>query len=322
MLATKKDGFLWIGDPHVCSRKVGRRKDDYLASVLEKLSVCATLSNERNLQAVCLGDLFHRSDDNNLKMLNMLMRVLKEFSTPMLVLEGNHDKELTSLSDSDALMLLQQAGVVKVCSSMEVLPFEIAGTHVSLWMVPDGTDIPDAVLGDDVNIMVTHHDLAIGSSYPGALPLKEIDGVAFVVNGHMHDTKKPVKVGATWWHNPGNLEPLSIDLESHVPKAWVWTPDMPYDHLEGVLLPHGLDLFDRTGVQVEAGDAENAVEQLVGGQGSAFAELLASDNAMDAAITDEAAILKEDLEEVLASSGATPAAAMLLRHLAGQLSAT
>ncbi len=313
-------GLLFIGDPHVSSKRIGRRKDDYLKSVLDKLRECAQLCHERKLVPVILGDLFHRNDDNNLSMLNALMRVLKGFPMRPLVLEGNHDKEQTTLSDADALTTLALANVVDVLSdSGEYRDFRLGSESVRLWAFPHGGEIPARVESFEGRALaVTHHDLAFGSAYPGSQPLKEIEGVELVVNGHMHDTKPAVQVGSTWWHNPGNIEPLSVDLAHHVPMAWEWTPSTTAGVLQGIPLTHGSDLFDLTGLQVDAADAADAVQAYVP-SASEFAQLLQAQGALDAGRTDDASVLLEDLHLVLEASGASEASKSLLQALAAEL---
>lgn len=319
-------GLLFIGDPHVSSRRISRRKDDYLSSVLSKLETCARLCRERRLQAVITGDLFHRNDDSDLRMLNRLVAVLGLFPSRPIVVEGNHDKEQSSLGDGDALQLLALTGVVDVASTPGLFrEIDVEGTRVLLHAFPHGCDIPDEVPAPSneleqpsMSLAVTHHDLAIGSAYPGALPLKEIRGLAMVVNGHMHATKSPVQLGQTWWHNPGNIEPLSVDLRDHVPCAWEWAPSRGASSLLPHQLPHDKDVFDMTGLQVEASDADDAVQALA--EKSLFAEIMQEQSgALQAERTDEAAILKEDLEFVLEASGVSAATQALLRVLAQRL---
>lgn len=313
-------GFLFIGDPHVSSKKVGRRKDDYLTSVLDKLESCASLCREHQLVPVILGDLFHRNDDSHLGMLNRLTRVLKAFPLSPLVLEGNHDKEQTEASDADALTLLAQMGVVQVLSRAgDALSFSFSGHAVRLLTYPYGASLPRLVESfDGVTFAITHHDLAFGSTYPGSIPLQEIAGCDAVINGHMHDTKQPVQVGSTWWHNPGNIEPLSVDLARHVPRAWKWVPGQPVDALEGLALPHGSDLFDLTGLQVQAAEGAEIVEAFAPAA-SEFAQLLSSQTAMDAGRTDDATILLEDLNDVLEISGVSELSKQLMQALAAEL---
>jgi len=313
-------GLLFIGDPHVSSKKIGRRKDDYLASVLGKLQACAEICNEHHLVPVILGDLFHRNDDSNLVMLNRLTRVLQSFETVPLVLEGNHDKEQTEASDSDALTLFAQTGVVRVLSqSGQSQVFNFQGTAVRLLAFPYGSSFPRMVGHfEGTTWAISHHDLAFGSAYPGSSALQEIAGCDAVVNGHMHDTKKSVQMGATWWHNPGNIEPLSVDLAGHVPMAWKWVPGQPVDRLEGLALPHGTDLFDLTGLQVQAAEGAEIVEAYAPAA-SEFAQLLSTQSALDASRTDDATILLEDLNEVLEIAGVSESSKQLMQALAAEL---
>lgn len=325
-------GFLFIGDPHVSSKPVGRRKDDFLSSVLGKLSYCAQLCRDRNLYPVVLGDLFHRNDDNKLAMLARLTAVLQSFPVPPLVLEGNHDKEQDSLSDADALTLLAMTNVVNVAGKpglaavLEVAAENGGTQELRLHACPYGFDLPRSLpSGGAVNVLITHHDMAFGSAYPGAKPLQAIEGCDMVVNGHMHDTKASVLKDSTWWHNPGNIEPLSVDLATHVPQAWEWRAGQGAEALTGLLLPHAQDVFDMTGLAVEAANPLDAVRALdnvpadAGTAASAFAQMLSSQGTMDAQRTSDASVLLQDLDEVLGVATVSEATKELMQALAAEL---
>ena len=329
MMPQEISGFLFIGDPHVSSRRIGRRKDNYLESVLEKLATCAEIANAGDLQAVITGDLFHRSDDSNLRMLNLLIRVLKKFSRTPVSLDGNHDRQCKELDDSDAFSLLVNCGAIRQLDGHSLSAshqFDINGVPVVLYGCSHGVELPDALpeLPGGVNILVTHHDLALGGSYPNAIPLKEIKNCPLVVNGHMHDTKKPEVVGETCFENPGNIEPLSVDLMHHIPRAWLWVPEQGAS-LEGIELPHGTDLFDLTGIQVDACDATSAVRDVTGvaePRNSEFAMLLSEESDSDAQRTSDASIFMEDLDAVLGNTGISDATRELLKHLSAGLSSS
>lgn len=324
-------GFLFIGDPHCSSKRVGRRQDDFASSVLAKLEACAFYCAENGLQALITGDLFHRSDENSLTLLNRLIRVLRKFPTKPITLDGNHDKATTVLEDTDALKLLQNADAIKVASEPGLFEtFDIEGSLVGLYVCPNGYELPDALIGDaPTKVLMTHHDMAFASSYPKSIPLKEISGCNMAVNGHMHDTKPSVKVGGTWWHNPGNIEPLSVDLRNHVPCAWSWAPSQGVADLVPYKLPHAEDVFNLTGLQVEAASPEEAVanalelekaaQTSVAGTIGQFASLLESDSSLDADRTDLAAILNEDIAELLFESDFSEPAKDLMSLIAGQL---
>jgi predicted phosphodiesterase len=316
------DGILFIGDPHVSSKKIGRRKDDYLSSVLGKIEACATICNEKNLYPVFLGDLLHTWHDNSLRMLNRLTRALKKFDTTPVTLEGNHDKGKTHLDEDDALSLLLVSGTIDVIvDAGEFCRLNVRGAPVRLWGCPHGNDIPRELPEFEGNtILVTHHDLAFSSSYIGSLPLTEVLNCETVVNGHMHDTKPAVQVGNTWWINPGNIEPLSIDLIEHIPRAWSWHPENSPGLLNAHDLPHGVDLFDLTGTIVAAEDSDTAVAALLSAgisepSQSKFAQLIRAQNESEAQKTDDASVLQEDLELVLGASGVSDAAKALMQGL-------
>lgn len=308
------EGILFIGDPHVFPKAIGRRKDDYLTSVLVKLEFAAEYANTHNLLPICLGDLFHREGVNALSCLNRLVLTLKKFNQKLVVLDGNHDRTSASLTESTALQLLVNTEIVMVPVNIGLsYQARVKGKMVDVHMFPHGVAIPEQVeQSQNTAIGVSHHDLAFGSSYPGSQPLKPVIGLDMVVNGHMHDTKPSELHGATYWHNPGNIEPLSVDLADFVPKVWVWDNPDNFSTLEGVQLPHGTDIFDFEGIAVSAGDAEEAVRVL---DSSEFAAQIRQMDAQQASRTDDASVFKEDVREVLQVTTVSPAAIALVQLL-------
>ena len=321
-------GLLMIGDPHVSSRRPGRRKDDYLSSVLDKLAACAERANRESLQAVVTGDLLHRNNDNDLGMLSRLVRTLQLFEHPPFVVEGNHDKADARVGDADTLGLLTLTGCVRLVS--EPGPFyrgQVGGHDVELFAAPYGSPLPNRLESSaEFALLVSHHDLAIGGqTYPGCTPLHEVVGCVLWVNGHMHKTYPSVPMGGTMVWNPGNIEPLSIDMEHHAPKSWSWTPAKP-QWLEGHALPHGTDLFDRTGISVAAADAQVSVQALApsappAAPASEFAAQLQGESSLDAARSDDASMLAEDLASVLQERQAGEAVQALFKLLLADVQA-
>ena len=311
-------GILFIGDPHVYSARPGRRRDDYLSSVLEKLTRASEICWERSLLPVILGDLFHRAKENHLPTLARLFETLGHFPVQPLVLGGNHDKNDTLLQESDALSLFAQTGVIDVldgaCRAWRTLETEAGPVH--LWGAPYGAQIPDAIEagGPGQVVLVTHHDLAFQGAYPGAQLLKEIRGCDMVVNGHMHFTTPSVQKGHTWWHNPGNIEPITIDCKDHKPAVWAWEAGAACETLERIDLPHNADCFDLTGIAVEPTDAASAAAAL---PESHFAELLAQDEWLGAkAVENDGEAFLEDLAAGLDEIGAADPVRKILTQLA------
>ncbi len=314
-------GILFIGDPHLCSTRVGRRTDAPAVSTLNNLIQAGELCTQKNLLPVVLGDLFHHSDDSKLWMLNRFSRIAQTFPTVPIVLGGNHDMAQTSLSEDDALDLLGVTKVIQVISESGLVGiYAIAGKRVALSACLHEDEIPDEIPrpdGVDVHILITHHDLAFGGSYPGAGPLKEIKGVDMVVNGHMHKTAPSVTVGQTTLHNPGNINRLSVDVLNHEEAVWSWAPGQGTKITQHVLA-YEQDVFDLTGLQITevAGKAMVASIVVKDLTHSRFAELMAAEVAGEASRSDDGSMLLEDLNTVMTEQNVSTGARALLERLA------
>ncbi|TGE01196.1 hypothetical protein [Methylobacterium nonmethylotrophicum] len=288
-------GLLIIGDPHVSSRRPGRRKDpDWPAPVLAKLEHCVALANDRDLAPVLLGDLFERPVEPDESLKSRLIRILKGFRHRPLANVGNHDIRHTRLSDGDSLAMLAVSDVLDVVpESGPAAHYRADGRLLGLGATPFGQAIPTNASGlfpgADHAVWLTHHDLAFGAGYPGAVPPEAIRGCALAVNGHVHKRHAPLRVGDTLWFNPGNITRASVDLIAHVPAVFVLAGDLA---LSEERLPFAPDVFDLTGRQVAADPApetEGRVE-------SAFVSLLRAETTTDLARSDDGALIREEIE--------------------------
>jgi predicted phosphodiesterase len=320
-------GFLFIGDPHVTSKRPGRRKDDFLASVLGKLQVAAEIARREDLMPVILGDLFHRAGENHWPTISRLTAVLQQFHVVPLCLGGNHDKDERQLTEVDALQYLDQVGVLRVVDGAcrEALILDTPAGRMALWAAPYGAQLPESITSDaDQVVLITHHDLAFEGCYPGSSELYEIPGCDLVVNGHMHKTAPSVQKGQTNWHCPGNIEPLSIDCRDHVPSVWSWMGGNAKQGLTQFVLPHEKDCFDLTGTSVAPAATRDALDALsasvvdvpaIAGP-SHFAELLSAQSTLEASRTEDDETFLEDLELALGEIEASDPVSQLLLALA------
>lgn len=275
----KYSGFLFVGDPHLSQKRTGKRNDiDLCATILDKISQAVEIANKENLYLVFLGDLFDLSDEQNIKMLTRLTRILKGLKNPPVTAEGNHEKTETKLSDDVALKLLQEAGVLYVIEKNNLWgKFNFDGKIVYLGATPYGDKIPDEVKlseGQEAGdiIWVTHDNLDFGSSYPGVIPLKEIKGVSMLVNGHIHQTKKSQTKGKMRAHNPGNITRQSIDCIDHIPSVWKWTPEQNFE-IEPIVLKYQKDVFNMIGHQIIVDEPKSQiVDELTIQQTSQFVD--------------------------------------------------
>ena len=255
------NGIMFIGDPHLESTKPGRRTDEnYLDTALGKMREAYGIVKERGLLPVILGDLFDNpKDPNPYRVVIRLDRARQEVDGVCLL--GNHGLEEDKITAETLNGVAKQFKIVEfVDQTGPWAILEIGGSNIGIGMVPYGHKIPHDIgdwFGDeklDCRILVTHHDIGFDGAYPGATEPFEIAGCDLVVNGHMHLTKPMLTIGATRWFNPGNILRQSVDCAEHLPSVWIWTPDLweRETRLEQVILAHQKNVFDLTGVRVQA----------------------------------------------------------------------
>ncbi|EPX83422.1 metallophosphoesterase family protein [Salipiger mucosus] len=294
----RASGFLFVGDPHVSTRRPGRRKDDdYQTTILNKLAEAVRIANEHNYVVVILGDLLDEPVPGSESLKNRLIRILKSARFKVVNLLGNHERTHAKLSDDDTLPLLENSGafdLIRESGPYGVFDFE--GTRIGLGGTPYGEDIPDDVSdmfpGDCKSVVwITHHDLAFEGAYPGSRPLHEIKGCKLAVNGHMHLMKKIRKEGETTWFNPGNITRQAVDAIEHTPRVWGFDQN---GRIEPFELTHRKDVFDLTGrlissITEDSEDEEQSLE-------SVFVQLIQVEDSEDFSKTDDGTVIREQIE--------------------------
>ena len=298
-------GILFVGDPHLWSKKPGKRIDaNFTATVLDKMNQAVEIALQENLYLVILGDLFHVDDENDIDMLTKLTRILKKLKDPCASVEGNHEKSQTSLSDDVAMSLLREAGVINTLEKNGIaIELPIDDKTVLIGSTPYGSDIPDAANipakytdADPFVVWLTHHNLDFGESYPGVVPVTEIKNVAMLVNGHIHKTKKPKKIGNMVAHNPGNITRLSTDCVDHVPAVWKWVPEQGQD-LEPIALKFHKEVFTMIGKQIEVDIAPIMVkEEMTPKETSQFVEKMEQQLLAEHDKTDDGEHIKQSIK--------------------------
>ena len=312
MIEINASGVLFIGDPHVSSKRPGRRlDDDFCQTVCAKLDEAFGIASTKDYYPIILGDLFDDEKDSKPLMLTRVIRSLGLASKVPLTLVGNHEKTQFFLTDDTALAALREAGVVDTLEKNGFCAKITIGDKVVLiGGTPYGQDIPKSVqterksLGGDFVIWLTHHDLAFKNAYPGSSEILEILGVDMLVNGHMHKPTPSVKVGAMIAHNPGNITRMSIDCKDQIPSVWSWEPNGGTDLTQIPLK------FKRESINLEgyvfdevAGSTSKEAKAELLVQESTFAKLLLQHKNEDAKKTDDAKLLKEDMDALHLSMG-------------------
>ncbi|MCB5175618.1 metallophosphoesterase [Microvirga lenta] len=311
------NGLLVIGDPHVGSRRPGRRKDlQWPLPVLTKLERCVGIANERGLAVVILGDLFDRPVETDEALKNQLIRTLKGFRHRPIVNVGNHDIQHTTLTDGDTLALLGLCDVVDVvAASAPVVEVQLEERRLGVGMTPYGQAIPTDVRGSfsglDLQAWFTHHDIAFEGGYPGAVPPFAVEGCDVLVNGHIHKTQKSVQAGRTRWLNPGNITRQSVDLVDHVPRAWILDGS---GALEAQPLPFEANVFDLTGRVVDAADGSAVAREVE----SAFVTLLQAESPTELKRSGDGSIVRDEIEAKFSQDNTSDAVRAIVRSLLGE----
>lgn len=232
-------GLLLIPDPHVAGTPPMQRLESYMDDVLAKLAACLDEAAARDLVPVVLGDLFHWPRENP----NQLMVALIELFRPHhpYVLVGNHDKYQARFTEDTSLAVLGAAGVVSVLAEPGLFLRLVTPAGPALvGASPDGAPLPARVEGgpDERTVWLAHHNVGFPDFQDKHLKIREIEGLDWVVNGHIHRPQPTVAAGRTHWANPGNITRLKFNRRSKErrPAAAIWRPGLA--DLEYWPIPH------------------------------------------------------------------------------------
>ena len=316
----RASGVLWIGDPHVGSARPGRRTDgDWPGAIMRKLSHAIAHANEHRLVPVFLGDMYDQPVERDEGLKTRLIRILKSSWMVPVSNVGNHDKANAVLSDDDSLASLGVSDVLDVVrDGGPVLVIDTGERVYGIGMTPYGSDIPTDVTGTfaghavDGIVWATHHDIEFAGAYPGAVPPFHIEGCEMVVNGHIHLTKPKRVAGGTTWHNPGNINRLSVDTRSHVPCAWAMSPG----RFDAVPLPHATDAFDMSGYNVRPARPEEVAASHE--PASAFAELLDDEASTEMGRSMDGSVIREVIDAKYARDETAPGIRAVIDSLLGE----
>lgn len=225
-------GLLFVADPHFAATPPGQRNEDYPLHVFEKVRAALDYAAERDLQAVFLGDVFHWPRDNPNSLLVALIDFFAEHNRSRRkpwALVGNHDKYQARYTQDVSLAVLEAAGVLQVMDT-QGLQFELQapGQRLLLGASPEFCDLPEGreKEGDEVVLWVTHHNIGFPDFQEKPLRIREIPGVDWIVNGHIHRPQPTQTRGGTRWVNPGGLMRMQFTRYNmeRKPQVAVWTP--------------------------------------------------------------------------------------------------
>jgi len=225
----KAQGLLVVCDPHVAATPPGQRLEGYREQVLDKLSACLDKARELDLHMVVPGDLFHWPRENPNGLIVELIELFRPHRPS--ILAGNHDKYLARFTRDVSLAVLDAAGAVRLMA--EPGPSFWLDTPEGAVLVggsPDGSHLPRQVEpGEAVEtVWFSHHSITFPDFQDRQLFPREIPGLDWLINGHIHRPQPMIVKGRTRWCNPGNITRLTFTkrTKERVPAASIWRPGM------------------------------------------------------------------------------------------------
>lgn len=221
------EGLLIVPDAHVAATPPGQRLEGYREQILAKVAACLERAAELGLHPLFPGDLFHWPRENPNSLVVELIELFRPHKPTVLV--GNHDKYLARFTRDVSLAVLDAAGVVRLVDEPgPCLRLETSRGAVLVGGSPDGSPLPRHVeRGDAVEtVWFTHHSISFPDFQDRMLFPREIPGLDWLVNGHIHRPQPMVVKGATRWCNPGNITRLTFTARTRerVPAASIWRP--------------------------------------------------------------------------------------------------
>lgn len=193
--------ILVIVDPHLSSQCPSSRRDDYPATMLDKMEQVREIARKRKIDLVLVaGDLLHNKTVS-MAYLVVLARILKSFSCPVYTTIGNHCIYYNNLDtlNRTPLGLLISAGAIQRLSHLSFPGVDIFGYDFQYEPVK-----PKVELGSGLNLLVAHQ-FVNQSKVPETFEFDELTDFDVVFLGHDHSFYEPMVYGKTAIIRPGAL---------------------------------------------------------------------------------------------------------------------
>ncbi len=244
-------GLLLIGDPHLADVPPGQRLAGYFDQIMTKLEACLDHAADKGLAVVLLGDLFHWPRDNSNKMLVDLIGLFgtRKGNSRVWAVIGNHDKYQSRFTEDVSLAVLEAAGVLRLMKEPgPQFILEDGASRTLVCSTPEGSSLPkkfDRREGDPETVVwLTHHNIQFPEFIDRAYTIKELPGIDWLINGHIHRPQPTITKGQTTWANPGNITRLTFTQRTmdREPAVAIWRPGcrdlekwvVPFERFEDV----------------------------------------------------------------------------------------
>jgi hypothetical protein len=220
-------GLFVVPDAHVAATPPGQRLEGYREQVMAKIEACLGRARELGCHPVFPGDLFHWPRENPNSLLVELIELFRPHRPTVLV--GNHDKYLARFTRDVSMAVLDAAGAIRLMSGPgPAFKLDTPDGLVLVGGSPDGAPLPRHVEKGEcaASVWFTHHSISFPDFQDRLLAPREIPGLDFVINGHIHRPQPTIVTGGTRWMNPGNITRLTFSRRTRerVPAASIWRP--------------------------------------------------------------------------------------------------
>ncbi len=239
-------GVILLCDPHIALEPPFERGPGYKEQCFDKLRAFFAFAAEHRLLPLLLGDMFHWPGEVSEAFYNEVCDLFAAYDGQLRprALIGNHDISRAQVELHPPIERMARGGLlVLMNTSGPQLLIRHPQGELLLGASPNLTTVPDVFdkRGDETVLWCTHHNFRFPGFPERRRPLREIPGVDWVVNAHLHKPQPMVVQGRTRWLNPGGMMRVKCKRYNvtRKPKVVYWTPDCQQSgNLHIFELPH------------------------------------------------------------------------------------
>lgn len=225
-------GVVLLCDPHIALDPPFQRGPGYKDQCFDKIRAFFSFAVENDFLPVFMGDMFHWPGEVPESFYNEVCALFAPHAgarTPRALI-GNHDISRAMLEFAPPIERMARSGLLVLMKTPgPQIRIRCPDASLLLGASPNLTTVPDVYgkQGDETVLWCTHHNFRFPGFPERRRPLREIPGIDWVVNAHLHKPQDMVVVGQTRWLNPGGMMRVKCRKynQTRKPKVVYWTPD-------------------------------------------------------------------------------------------------
>ncbi|OPJ55097.1 3',5'-cyclic adenosine monophosphate phosphodiesterase CpdA [Alkalithermobacter paradoxus] len=260
---------LFFTDVHITGRNPRSRKDNFLDTVLDKLSQLSSIEKERNCDFVLFGgDLFDNPSVSD-AVSGRCAKVLRTFKK-LIGVAGNHDLFGNNIDNikSTRLGLFEKAGLIDLLYKGERLLVKKNDLTLQITGTPSHFGIDEDDIEGDYVVSDVHkdahkaihiiHGMLMEKSFNPHMKVVTFDDIIgtradLTLSGHYHRGFKPVNIDGKYFANPGSLSRVSADVSEMQRKVGALYIEVSKDNINLEFIPlrqkSGDEILDRSFIE-------------------------------------------------------------------------